>query len=77
VQARFWLLSLAAVVQFSPGCRPAAAAEKFPEFGELLQYGQYRGTKGWVAARSSAQQPSSQQQKALQLEVPASMQQDY
>jgi hypothetical protein len=37
VQARFWLLSLADV-QFSPGCRPAAAAEKFPEFGKLFQY---------------------------------------
>jgi hypothetical protein len=40
------LLSLPAV-QFSPGCRPAAAAEKFPACGELFQYGQYRGTKGW------------------------------
>jgi hypothetical protein len=47
VQARFWLLSLPAV-QFSPGCRPAAAAEKFPACGELFQYGQYRGTKGWA-----------------------------
>ena len=46
VQARFWLLSLPAV-QFSPGCSHAAAAEKFPPWGELFQYGQYRGTKGW------------------------------
>ena len=52
MQARFWLLSLPAV-QFSPGCSHAAAAEKFPPWGELFQYGQYRGTKGWVGPQEA------------------------
>eukprot|EP01047_Picozoa_sp_COSAG01_P058111 COSAG01_NODE_6804_length_3492_cov_2.270557_6_plen_114_part_00 len=55
VQARFWLLSLPAV-QLSPGCRPTAAADKFPgtcqpACRELFQYGQYRGPRR-LAARS-------------------------
>jgi hypothetical protein len=53
VQARFWLLSLAAV-QFSPDCRPAAAQKSSPHSGNFFsriygQYSKYRGTsEGWA-----------------------------